>query len=323
MPKISFIPDNKIVTGSTFPRLKLDKDEYARIVVLEDATYVYTHTLRAPEIGTDDRPIMETKEVKGEQVPVFKLGFIGTHQCLGDLNTLREGRGVDPDNCLLCEASVKNSMVDAPRRRFAAHIAKYATKPGTFDITKPFSVQIQVWTFTEGIFNKLTELQKEFGALLQHDLKLGPCESEKYQKYEINIANDAEWLKTEKNKKYLAEAFEENKSEDLEELIARRKDKKFIEQDLKTVRDRWAVANGTSTSKSQDDLATDLNGLLGNGKPKVETKVVEDVPAPAAEKSTEEDAVSHVAADPDEDPAEESPKTAPKSFSFDDLMSNL
>lgn len=336
MPRIEFIPSNVIDTGNNFPKLKLDAQESARVVVLENPQYVYVHTLRAPEIGPDNKPVMTKAERKGEEVDVFKFKFVGRHQCLGDLNTLQEGRGVDPDNCPMCEASVKTSIVDAPQRRFGVHVAKYATKPGTHDISKPFSAQIQLWLFTEGIFNKLVGFQKEFGSLLQHDLKLGPCTSKDFQKFDINIANDAEWLKTTKTKEYIKEALDENHAEDVETEIARRKDRKWIDQDLKTVADAWKTANGApaDAAEAKAALTQDISGILGNGK--VAAPVVEAVEEPVAEAPKPRKAAAKAAPAPVEVPEEDAveepedveeesdePNTAPKSLSFNELMNNL
>lgn len=329
MPRIQFIPDNIVNQGSTFPRLKLDAKESARIVVLEDPTFVYIHTLRAPEIGPDGKVIMTKVERKGEEVDVIKQKFVGRHQCTGDLNTLQEGRGVDPDNCLMCEASIKTSQVDAPQRRFGVHVAKYATKQGTWDVLKgaQFSAQIQLWMFTEGIFTKLIGFQKEFGSLLQHDLKLGPCENKDYQKFDINIAADAEWLKTAKTKTAIAEAKEENTCEDVETEIAKRKDRKWIEQDLKTVSDMWKIANGVAVdpAEAKAELTQDLANLIGNGKPAVATKVEAPVEEPEADpEPVVEEVAAPVAVESDPVPvADDELKVAPKSLSFDELMGNV
>lgn len=336
MPSIQFIPDNIKETGNDFPRLKLDAQESARIVVVQqEPTFVYRHVLRAPEIGTDGKAVWHKVERKGEQVDAIKLGFVANHQCLGDYNTIADGRGIDPDNCPMCERSVKTSVIGAPERRFAAHVAKYATKAGTFDIIKPFNAQIQLWIFTETIFTKLVGFQKEFGSLLQHDLKLGPCTNKDFQKFDINVAFDAEWLKTAKSKEFIKEAVEENVCPDLEETIARRKDKKYVLQDIKTVEDRWKIANGVDSdpAPAREALTQDVSNLIGNGKPAPAKKAaskavikpaepVEEAPEPVA--PVEDDEPTVVAtSDADEDSTESEPVVAPKSLSFDELMNQI
>lgn len=335
MPRIEFIPSNVVTTGESFPKLKLDAKESAKVVVLEIPTYVYVHTLRAPEIGPDGKPVMTKAERKGEEVDVFKMKFVGRHQCLGDLNTLQEGRGVDPGNCPMCDAAVKTSIVDAPQRRFGVHVAKYATKQGTFDVLKgaQFSVQIQLWMFTEGIFNKLVGFQNKWGSLLEHDLELGPCSNKDYQKFDINICPDAEWVKSAKTKTAVKEALEESKCEDVESEIARRKDRKWIDQDLKTVADAWMIANGApaDAAEAKQALTQDISGILGNGKaapaaaPKAEAPAVETAAAPTPPVVEEAPAPTPpVAAEPDPEPvADDEPHAAPKSLSFDDLINNL
>lgn len=285
MPRISFTPDNKIETKETYPRLKLKKDESARVVVLEDATYVYIHTLRAPELDDQGKPVMAWVERgrEKEQVLVNKMKFVGRHQCLGDEEVIKAGRGIDPDGCIMCEASTRNSQVGAPERRFGVHVAHYDTKEGTFEVSTPFHAKIKAWTFTEGVFERITGFQTEHGPLLQHDLLLGPCSAETYQKFDINVAGSAAWLSSEDNKKYVAAAFESNKSDDLESLIAKRQDIKWIEQDLKTVRQSWDKANGVETSSSSTSGTNlDPGSVIGNGKRDIASVVAQAVDKPVS-----------------------------------------
>lgn len=315
MPRTQFIPQNKAEVQGDFPRLKLDLNEKARIVCIEDPVYVYTHTLRAPKIvnGVAEKHFMERKD--GSRYETFKLDFIGRPQCLGDLGILQD-KGIDPVNCPACAVAQSSDLVDTPQRRFAMHVVKYATRSGTFELSNPYSVGIVVWSFTDTIFNKLTDFVTEWGPLAKHDLMLGPCTNKDYQKFDIAIAKEAAYLipdpdKSTDRKRLTALAFKENQTKDLESFCGRRVERKWLEEDLEAkVKARWRIANGEPQvpdrgTPEAKTLAEGLDDLLNVTS---ETTTVEEEEAPAVE--------SLVASAGESKPAE-------SFMSFDDLLSGL
>jgi len=250
MPRTTFAEENRSVTSTQFPKLKLEKDERARIVCVEkDPLFEYVHTLRAPKIvnGIAETELIERRD--GTKFEAFKLDFIGRPLCLGDMGILQE-RGVDPKNCPVCEVAAQNDTVSAPERRFAMHIIKYATRPGSFDVALPFTPTLLLWAFTDTIYNKLIDFAKEWGNLQQHDLLLGPCTNPTYQKFDIGVAAKAEWLLDDQRKNLTAVTFKENKLNDaqLSEFIGRKVDTKWLKDDLDKIRQRWQMANGMAAT---------------------------------------------------------------------------
>ena len=253
MARISFSSDVSAPRGVVnFPKLKLEKDESARIVLLEDPVMAYVHSLEKPQI-LNGAPVFETKERFKDKstYQVHKTDFVSAFLCLGDEDIMAE-RGVDPDNCPACKASTRSDQVKAPRRRYAVNVLRYATKPGTSDPTPSFNASVEAWVFSDQQFSRLRKLVTEGWVLRDHDLSLGPCSDPSFQKFDIVPSQVAVWQQSESNKERALEIFNEGKAsvEDLEGLCARRTEKKWIEADLDVVADRWAELNGTPSSSA-------------------------------------------------------------------------
>lgn len=267
MPVIDFDPQHKTEKLTDFPRLKLEAGEKARILCIEEQpTYAYVHTLRAPRIidGMAQKKQVDRKD--GSTYEDYVKDFIGRPLCLGGLGTLAD-KGVDPKNCPVCARSVETSEVDAPQRRFAMHVIKYAVKPNSWDLRGPFSCELEIWSFTDQIFNKLTDIKAQWQSLRKHDLLLGPCTNKDFQKFEIMVAPDAAWMLDERIKSTVVDTYRENKVADLEVFCGRRVERRWMEDDLDKIAQRWRIANGTpeydaTQAAERPTLSEGLSGLF-------------------------------------------------------------
>lgn len=263
MPQhISFDPKNKNTTIADYPKLKLGKDEMARILCIEkEPIFAYVHTLRAPTvINGKPKKVMQERR-NGEEVEVYKYDFIGRPLCLGDEGVLAD-QGIDTKNCPICAMARESEMAYAPDRRFAMHVIKYATKPGSAEISVPFSCQLVVWSFPDSIFNKLVDIANEWGSLREHDLRLGPCINESFQKFEISVAREAAWMLEDPSgvdrKALVAQTFKENQTSELVAFCGRKVSRKFVEEDLEKIRARWRVVNAAESGEAGDSLLADV-----------------------------------------------------------------
>jgi hypothetical protein len=226
----------------------------------------YAHTLRAPKI-VNGAPVMESVERRdGTKVEDFAKIYIGQPLCFGDPTVLQE-RGVDPTNCPACEWSTKGDMVLPPQRRFAMHVVRYGTRPGSFELVEPFVVSLEIWRFTDQIFSKLTGLALEWSPMLKHDLMLGPCTNATYQKFEVAISQVAEWLKSPDRQRMVLETYKANAVADLTEFCGRKVQVAWMREDLEKIASAYAVARGVAAHGSQLPAwtPTDLNQLLSAG----------------------------------------------------------
>lgn len=276
MGRVGFTTENKgKVIDFNYPKLKLKAGEKARIIVgLEDPVMEYVHTLRKPVIA-NGKPVTElvTNDRTGAQTTEYKKDFVGNPICLGDEGIIAD-KGMDPEHCPACAlAKEYPDYAEPPKRRFAMHVIRYRTKAGTFNPTNPFSVEILVWSFTDMVFNKLVDAKEEWGNLLQHDLLLGPCTNETFQKFDINVGSEAVWLKNEDWKKNVALTFKENQIPDLTIAVGRQVQAAWMKQDVQGILEAWRQAKGAEDSEpgSQGSLGDDLNSLLAAGGDSGET----------------------------------------------------
>lgn len=269
MPLARFTEDYKPKTFETFPKLKLTKNEKARIICLEDPTYEYVHTIRAPKLENGE-PVSKDEERKDGSVQVkYVMDFISRPLCLGDEGIIRD-KGLDAKNCPVCAEAKISDTVDKPQKRFAMNVVQYATKSGTFEPRKPFAVDNVVWSFTENVFSKLYDIVEEHGDLKNVDLLLGPCEVEQFQKFDINPGGKTcVYLLSDKTKEITLETYKENRHVDLSSACGMRKDRRGLENDLETVRYRWAKVNGAVRAENTDlgeeeisSLSEDLGKLM-------------------------------------------------------------
>lgn len=281
MPKVTFSSENKVKTNSyEYPKLKLDKDEKALLILLEDPEVEYVHTLRKP-ILENGKPVMETKTRKDKTTyETHSLKFISRPLCKGDYNIL-EDKGVDPKNCPMCKLATENSdYTDAPQRRYAMHVIRYRTKGNTFDLINPFSVELLVWSFTDRYFNQLIDFKEDWGDLRNHDLKI-ECTNKDFQNFDLQVSpKQPHWSVDDERKKYVKTTYKENKLEDLSIAIGQKKEDKWIIEDIESIREAWAAVKGYASGDDgwykddadiSEDVAQDLNSILDD-EPKVEKK---------------------------------------------------
>jgi hypothetical protein len=277
MPKATFTSEHRPTSRDNFPKLKLVKDEKARIVFLEDPTYNYVHTLRAPKIVNGEAITEEVEKGYGDNKTVvedYVLDFISNPLCLGDEGLIKDKRGLDPKNCPICAAAQENpDIFRSPDKRYAVNVAKYATKPGSFELRSPFAVEIQIWGFSEFTWGKLFDIVSDLDDedIKKVDLLLGPCEVEKFQKYDIRPSTKkAAYLAAKELTATTAETYKNNKAsdEDLDRACGRKLDRKLIETDIDTVKYRWAIARRSDNRDERAEesqlssLSDDLEGML-------------------------------------------------------------
>ncbi len=296
MARLGFNEDNRKRDASSFPKLKLDSNEMARILVIEKEPWSeYVHTLRAPKI-VNGQPVEKTEERDGVTTTTLEMDFIGNPICLGDAGILTD-EGIDPTNCPMCALAKEGDMVDPPRRRFALNILRYATQPGSVDIKDPFSVDVYVWAFTDMIYNKLLDFTKEWDNLQEHDLLLGPCTNKSFQKFDIGISKKAEWMENTERQAFAVETFKKNHADEeiLRAMCGRVAKRSFIEEDLAKVRQRWSVANAARRShpaiQEAKSLDAGLDDLLtaqtGSADVSTESGTLVDFDAEQATQETE------------------------------------
>jgi hypothetical protein len=275
MAKITFETKNRIVSSVDFPKLKLAKNERARVALLENPEYGWTHDLRAPKItdGRVEYQIVQRKDGTSFEAP--KMEWVGRHRCKGDDDIIEgDGRGLDAKHCPMCAVAKESpNKVDAPKRRFAVHVVKYNTKPGTYDLSDaPFSVGIFVWQFTEFLYDKLIGINSIVGSLSNNDLLLGPCTDVQFQKFDLNYAMDAIWKSSPEYKDITTATLKSNRAPDLMSYVARDSELRWIEKDLETVSEAYRVMTGKGdepklAATEMPKLQGDLENLLNNTAP--------------------------------------------------------
>jgi hypothetical protein len=266
MRQMSFEAKNKNTSMSDYPKLKLAKDERARILCPEEPAFAFVHTLRAPTIVNGQPKYVPVETKSGESREVLKMDFIGRPLCLGDEGIL-EDKGTDPKNCPVCALASTSDMASPPERRFAMHVVRYTLKStgGGFDLASPFSCQLMVWAFPDSIFNKLVDFVAEWGSLQNHDLLLGPCLSGDFQKFDIAISAKAAWQDSEEQKANVLQTFRENKAPNLEAFCGRKVERSWMIEDLEKVQARWRIVNGQpeqDATQSAESLTEGLDALL-------------------------------------------------------------
>lgn len=264
MPRIGMTADNKAVSATDYPKLSLEKGERARVIALEsEPLFEYVHTLRQP-VMENGKVVMEEVTQYNKKVVRPKYEFVGRHICIGDYEAIK-ATGVDVKGCPVCRTSKETDAVQPPERRFAMHIARYQTKPGSFEVSEPFAVQIQAWAFGDKIWNTIVDLATEWGDLKKHDLMLGPCESKQYQRFDISAASKAEWLASDERKQVVAISYKENQSKDLSVFCGRKIGRELIEEDLDKVlrQNRLAFGRGPAEDTTAATGDVDVSDLLG------------------------------------------------------------
>lgn len=267
--QLSFTEENIKKNPFDFPKVHLVKGEVARLTVMEDPFSEYVHTIQKPQLDDRGNVLMKTAERKnGTEYQTPKLTWVSSPICLGDRDVLDKD-GIDPENCPVCARAAAGQKGFFPKRRFAMHVVRTFTKGKTFDPSTPFSGQLLIWAFADTVFNKLFSFNKEFG-LKDHDLKLGPCTDEDFQKADLNVANDTA-VSEEDRKAYFND---ETKAEDPTVFCGARKTRARIEEDLAQVDAQWALSRGEADDSvaSAASLSEGLGALLSDDEPKKAAK---------------------------------------------------
>lgn len=268
MPRMTFSSDNKANKREDFPKLKIDGNtgDKARIWCPEDPVAEYTHNLRMPKIdaSTGKQAFrIETDSKTGEPRKIDEWDFVSRPLCLGLASVLEES-GLDPKHCPACREAVKNDAVDGPVRRYAMHVVRYSTKTdGT--PTKPLQASVNVWAFTDFMFDKLVDISTEFGGLNKIDLVL-TLKTKVYQQYDLmgspnTLRNDA------KVADLLDEVFKENQAKDLATFCGMTKKADQIQMDIEKIKARWEMVlgrNSAVTTAEAENLSEGLENLLGD-----------------------------------------------------------
>lgn len=290
MAKIEFGEENKRKGFFDFPKLALEKNEKARVCVLETPDAEYVHTLRKI-ITENGKPVMRTDEwktktgTKTKEVP--DMDFVGKYICLGDAQTVKD-KAADPDNCPACKASIEvPGAVEGAKRRFVLHVIKYETKKGTFNLQEPFQAKVLAWEFTENRFSTLVDIQMEHGNLPQVDLCLGPCENAGFQKYEIIPGGSCQWGTTEERKSQTRQIVANGRSDDLSPLLGRRVSEAEIRGVVNDLVQSWNVAfglNGSGAMPIEDrNVDNDLSNVLTEDSETTDFFGSDDKPKPEKE----------------------------------------
>lgn len=259
MPKMSFSSSNRAVQFENFPKLSLEQNESARIVVTDIPDSAFVHNLRAPKI------VNGVAQYKGED---YDFAFLGNPICLGDENILGE-RGLDAKNCPACKAAQEYpDMFTGPKRRYAVHVYQYQTN-GTNKAPANGDGSVKIWAFADQKFGELIDIFEEGDTEDPKtlDLILGPCENKMYQKYKIIAGQKTAWLANDATKARFEEAVANNKAKDIYSYIGRKMSSDFISDKIDEVKRNWSRAKGQSGETSNDNLAgveRDLDAGLSN-----------------------------------------------------------
>ena len=177
MSEIDLVTDNKKMSTRDLDRLRLAKDERARVVLLDQKLNMLVRH------WVTQGPPNESGRASGRYVA-----------CKGDYDRFMS-EGTDPDNCPACASASPEGVVSMPRRAFAANIARYHTN-SQGKVIKPISLAHQVWTFGDDKFNRLVDRSEEHGDLRKIDLIIR-CTSETYQNMDIDVGRGAEFMNDE------------------------------------------------------------------------------------------------------------------------------
>jgi len=279
MAKVTFTDNLNIKPQrQNFPRLKgLKKDEKVRIQLIDptEIEMKFVHNLEAPVIDNGEAVRLENGDIK--------MKYMGSPLSFGDESIL-DATGADVKNCPISKFAKEHpDWVDAPKRKFAMNIVKYRTKPGSFELASPYSVEHMIWVFTDKTFLKLQELAAAWEDLKRHDLYI-TCTNEKFQQYDIQVSPKAAWLEdaktTKANFKHTMEVYKAGKEEynDLSGAIGSVKERSWVEKDLQEIENSWNIVLGRNSSTPSLSSDTDLDSLLGG---------ITDEEAPAQETRTE------------------------------------
>lgn len=305
MPIIDISSEHVAQQFAQFERLKLEKQETARICILEPSpVFEWTHTLRKPKVVGGEIVTEMVPKNDGSQDQRVKYDFISRVICKGRQDVMKEA-GFDPDHCPVCAAYHEfPSWFEAPSRRFALNVFQYDTT-STGEMKGRFHGTMKVWAFTDNVYGKLVKIAKEGVDLRQIDLILGPCSVALYQQFDIMPSTKAEWTQNADTKRTTKEILQSKYSADvLSSACGRDKPSQFLLMDINEVKNTWDsvrnVAEADEPAPEMDvvqmnEVSPALQDLLGDAvsdpEPAAVPVVAEDptpvVPEPGAAQAPE------------------------------------
>ena len=300
MPRQAIAEEHRTnAAGDIFPRLKFrEKGEKGRVAFYEKPWKEWVHQLRAPIIGEDGRPQKEKRESRfGKPYEVFETEFVSNPICLGGVGVL-DVKGVDPDNCPVCAGALAPGGESLkPRQRFAANVVRYFTKPGSYDLRIPFGCTVEVWAFSDNMYDDLLDLQKELPDqnIQLHDVLL-ECEVVEFQRVKISTRLVPGWQEHAEGvsiiQQLLAEPGNTATDEQLRDACGRERDRAYMQEDADLVLRRWrqiseigsaevpSAASTASLGGGADNLQTGIDNLMQGGQA---VQSEQTAPAAAAE----------------------------------------
>lgn len=252
MPQADFTSGFSSNNGrSNFPRLRLQKNEIARVCIVSKPRYEYVHWLEAPQI-VNMAPTYKTIQTRdGAEMNVVNTRKVNTPICHGHSEILKE-RGVDGENCMAClMARDRPDIFRPPSPRYALNIIRYGLRPGGgwSDISQPFGITTLIWAFSGKVMDKLIQFRGMGAAyedLRMVDLLLS-CDDQNFQKPysqgEFTPFAPAYWTTNEDVQKYTAMYLEQNHAtdEDLDEVIGKKVNDNWLSDDIQRIVQGWDV----------------------------------------------------------------------------------
>jgi len=338
MPYLDFSADNIQKTAPSFERLSLKHGETARISLLNFKPVArWVHTLEKPVLDEDGNLVMETRtRQNGSSFERVKTAFVSKVTCMGDERVLNE-QGIDPDNCPICRAFQEYpDRFDAPKRRFAMNVFQYDTqKDGS--LKGVYHGFIKVWAFPDSRFSKLVDIKNDLdgGDLGAFDLRLGPCENETFQKFDIvPSTKKAEWAASEATRARTKEIVTAAAYSDevLYSACAKDANPQFVSMDMLSISREWERAGrGPVAAQAPDALpptTAELSNFLDSVEPPPSTHLLpavsstEETPVipPTSSESSFEPVVEQLTID--DAIAEEEAQAPPEAttVNFDDIL---
>jgi hypothetical protein len=323
--RVSFDEENRREDPFRFPKLTLDTNEVARILVYEDPDADYVHTINHPVLGPDGRGVRITvKNRRGEDYEKWKDEWKGRYLCVGDPQ-LVEDKGFDPDSCPACQAAKDHFWMRNPERRFAMHVVRYELDQHGNPST-PLMFRIVGWGFTEGRFDTLVEFKKSWKDLRIHDLTLGPCTDKGFQKFDMRVEPDAIWQRNEDSKQRVSQATRSTRFENIRSLNGREVSVDKLAEEVAVAAELWRKAEGGDSSFAASPLeqqmvaaSTDVDSLL---PPETVAPTTAPEPAPAAVSAQPVQEPGDLLAGLDDAPAAPVEEAA-QGEKFDDLVNLL
>lgn len=224
MPKIGISKDYMSQSVFDIDKFKLEKNEIARIVLIEDEfDFVYSHWV-------DDK---------------------GYFVCNGNHDCIKEN-GSDVENCVLCKNALKDSPIKPPRRHFVGEIIRYTTN-SRGELLEPLSVDVQPWVFGDDKYNDLALKKDVHGDLRKKDLVI-KCTAKNFQRFQIEVA-EAVYLKDKETMSQIVSVYKKKKHGDIERLLGRVAENAQMSRIVEDV-----LGTPTSREDTQKSSATPVGG---------------------------------------------------------------